>query len=181
MIEHAPRKLDIACGQRKQEGFTGIDLDGDADIVHDLFSFPWPIKAGSVREVAISHFVEHIPHRLDGYPQDGWFVFWDEVHRITRKGGIVRVVHPYGKSDRALWDPSHTRSIVETTWLYLDKNWRESQMLDHYATTADFEVVTIAAMGLADDFMTRSEEAKAFAQQHYWNVYPDLSVELRKR
>lgn len=179
--QYAPKKLDIACGQRKREGFTGIDLAGDADIVWDLFQYPWPIKSGSVQHIYISHFVEHIPHYRPDWDKDGWWVFWDEIHRICRKGAKVEVIHPYVRSDRAFWDPTHVRFIHEMTWYYLDPEWRKAQGLDHYDTAADFEVTVVAGTGLANEFLTRSEETKAFAQAHYWNVIPDLTVELRKR
>lgn len=179
---HAPRKLDIACGQNKEKGFTGIDLSGDADITWDLFTFPWPIKTGSVREINCSHFVEHIPHyRPEWGGVDGWFLFWDEVHRICRDGATVKVVHPYVKNGRAFWDPTHERFIHEQTWYYLDRDWREAQRLDHYPTTANFEVVTIMGQGIADDIATRHHEAQTFAQVRYWDVVADLAVELKAR
>ena len=37
-----PIKIDIGCGQRKQEGFVGLDIAAaeGVDLVHDLFTFP---------------------------------------------------------------------------------------------------------------------------------------------
>jgi predicted SAM-dependent methyltransferase len=175
-------KLDIACGQNKQPGHTGIDIAGDADIVHDLFTFPWPIADGSVSEAFCSHFVEHIPHyRPDWGGRDGWWMFWDEVHRILTPGGTVTVLHPYVKSDRAFWDPTHVRFIHEQTWYYLDRKWRESQGLDHYQTAADFEVSLITGVGISDDMVSRAPEVQAFGRSHYWNVVADLQVQLKRR
>lgn len=174
-------KLDIACGQRKAKGWKGIDIAGDADIIHDLFTFPWPVKDGAVTEARISHFVEHIPHHRSGWDRDGWWLFWDEVHRITRPGATVTVIHPYLKSERAFWDPTHERFIPATTWYYTDAAWRKAQGLDHYPTTADFEVVTINGTGVAPDIGQRHHEAQAFAQDRYWNVVSDLEVILRRR
>jgi hypothetical protein len=47
-----PKKLDLACGTRKKDGFTGVDsveFDG-VDIVWDLTKFPWPWETDSVEE-----------------------------------------------------------------------------------------------------------------------------------
>lgn len=179
---YAPKRLDIACGQRKAPGFVGIDLSGDADITHDLFSYPWPIKPRRVQEVRISHFVEHIPHhRPEWGAVDGWWKFWDEVHRITKPGAKVEITHPYVMNGRAFWDPTHVRFIHETTWYYLDAEWRKVQQLDHYDTTADFEVVVIEGSGVAEDIQLKNHEAQAFARNRYWNVIADLRVELRRR
>lgn len=176
---HAPRKLDIACGQNKTPGFKGIDLAGNADIVWDLFQFPWPIKAGSVREIACHHFVEHIPHDI-GVGKDGFFAFFEEIYRICAKGATLDIVHPFHRHDRAFWDPTHHRYISDVTWYYLDKGWRELQRLDHYGVEADFEVVTIDA-SVPDEFLVRSQQQRALQQAHYWNIIPDLHVVLRAR
>ena len=177
-----PFKLDLGSGQRVREGYQGVDIADGADFVVDLFAFPWPFASNSTSHVHISHFAEHIPHDRPEYGRvDGWWLFWDEVHRICRPGATVEVVHPYVKSERAFWDPTHVRFIHELTWYYLDLNWRKAQGLDHYQTSADFEVVVISGLGLADDIVARSQEHQAFARAHYWNVIPDLSVQLKAR
>ena len=175
-------KLDLACGQNKQDGFTGIDIAGNYDIKHDLMVAPWPIAKNSVEETFCSHFVEHIPHyRPEFEGTDGWWVFFNELYRVAKPDSKHVFVHPYAKSDRAFWDPTHTRYIHETTWYYLDKNWREQQWLDHYHATCDFEVVVISGNGIADSIATKHHEAQAFARQHYWNAIADLVVELKVR
>src|SRR5690349_3423427 len=112
-----PKKLDIACGQNKQEGFTGIDIAGDqADIKHDLNVYPWPIKTSTIEEVFCSHYVEHIPHyRPEFNGVDGWWMFFNEVYRICKDGAKCIFIHPYGKHERSIWDPTHTRYIHEMT------------------------------------------------------------------
>lgn len=174
-------KLDIACGQNKQQGFKGIDIAGDADILHDLNTYPWPLKDRSVEEFFCSHYAEHIPHYREGWEKDGWWLFWEEVHRIAKPDAKITVVHPYVKHERAFWDPTHVRFIHENTWYYLDAEWRKMQGLDHYQTTADFEVVLIQGTGLDPQFQNRNHEYQAFGRNHWWNVIPDLYVELKVR
>lgn len=176
-------KLDIACGQNKTPGFKGIDLSGNADIRHDLFDLPWPVKANSVTEAVCNHFVEHIPHSDPRWSPttDGWWVFFDELYRVMKKNATITLVHPYAMHVRAFWDPSHTRYIHETTWAYLDKEWRASQGLDHYPVKCDFEIANIDAVGLTDEFMNRAAEHQNYQRTHYWNVIADLKVILRAR
>lgn len=178
--QHAPKKLDIACGQNKTPGFKGIDISGDADIQHNLFDFPWPIKSNSVSEIVSNHFVEHIPHAYPGWDRDGWWTFFDELYRICKKEASLRFTHPYVRNDRAFWDPTHVRFIHEMNYYYLDKVWRTSQGLDHYPVSCDFEVITINA-GVSDDMLTRSDQQQAYARTHYWNAVGDLEVILRCR
>lgn len=179
---HAPRKLDIACGQNKTPGYKGIDLAGGADIHHDLFTYPWPIKTGAVREAVCNHFVEHIPHYRPEYGgQDGWWMFFAELYRICRKDATVVFSHPYAQSARADWDPTHTRRVSDVTWYYLDRNWRKLQGIDHYGADVDFEVVTIDGTGVPDEITARNDTQQAYARTYYWNVVADLVVTLRVR
>ena len=175
MIPRAvPHKLDIACGDRKMPGFTGIDLGADADIVWDLFRYPWPIANGVVEEVYCSHFVEHIPHwRPNWNGREGWWLFWEEVARVCRPDAQVLVIHPYLKSVRAFQDPTHERFIPESTWYYLDRQWREGQRLEHYDTTADFEVVDVTAI--------HYEREGELPDLTRWDQAADLRVILRRR
>jgi len=56
-------KLDIACGNHKDLGFIGIDIQElpGVDIVHDLNVHPWPIESESVEFAKAWHILEHIP------------------------------------------------------------------------------------------------------------------------
>lgn len=175
----AVKKLDIACGQNKQPGFKGIDIAGDADIVHDLFEVPWPIKANSVEQVFCSHFVEHIPHWRPGFEKDGWFRFFDELHRVMKRDAVAEFIHPYVMSVRAFWDPTHERFIHEMSWYYLNAEWRQANGLDHYPVECNFEIVTIDGVGLPDEFVARNLETQNFQRTHYWNVIPDLRVLIK--
>lgn len=176
---HAPKKLDIACGQNKQAGFKGIDIAGDADIIHDLNETPWPIKSGCVEQVFCSHYVEHIPHWRPGWEADGWFRFFDELYRVMKPDATGEFIHPYTMSVRAFWDPTHTRYIHEMSWYYLNLEWRQQNHLDHYPVSCNFEIVTINGLGLQDDYLSRNLEHQTFQRNHYWNVVADLGVIIK--
>lgn len=175
------KKLDLGAGQNCTPGFESVDINGSPDHRVNLFAFPWPFEDRSVKEIVSNHLVEHIPHYRPEYEgRDGWDMFWSEVYRICRKNAKLTITHPYVKNDRAFWDPTHTRFIHETTWYYLDKNWRESQGLNHYFGDYDFEVVLIQAQA-ADDLLLRSHEHQMYARMRYWNAVGDLTVQLKRR
>lgn len=179
MPPKTPLKLDLGCGQRPTEGFEGVDIapgDGVSHVV-DLFKPGWPFADRSVSEIVSHHLIEHIPHDV-GQDRDGWFVFWDEVYRILKRGGTVTVTCPYVKNERSFWDPTHTRYIHEMNFYYLNREWMEAQGLDHYSTDSNFEVTTIS-VGTNDSFAAKHHEAQQFAQAHYWNALGDLQVELK--
>jgi hypothetical protein len=185
-------KLSLACGDNKPEGFLGVDIakTDSADYVQDLLQFPWKQFAdNSVDEIECSHFVEHIPHG-DGY-HDPFLQFFDEIYRILKPAefdpanpniplkGFARITCPYYSSMRAWQDPTHQRAISEASFLYLNKQWRVDNKLDHYDVSCDFDF----SYGylLSPDWVNRSQDAQAFAIRHYNNVVSDIQVQLVKR
>ncbi len=168
----APLRLDLGCGRSKREGFTGVDilpLEG-VDVVHDLFTTPWPFTDDSVQEVFSSHFIEHTPDLI---------AFMNELGRVLIPGGTATLIAPYYTSMRAWQDPTHRRAISEASFLYFNKGWRVAQQLDHYPITCDFDFTYGYAVN--PTWATRSQEARDFAIRHYFNAVDDIHVTLTKR
>jgi predicted SAM-dependent methyltransferase len=173
-------KLDLGAGSRPTEGFQSVDITGEPDYLVDLFQYPWPFEDRSVREVVSNHLIEHIPHYRPEYNGvDGFWMFFNELHRIMRKGGKVTLSCPYGKADRGFWDPSHTRYIHEVNFYYLNPGWLQEQGLTQYPITANFEIVNIEGLGVPDDIANRNAEMQAQARSYYWNVVTDLVIQLK--
>ncbi len=185
-------RLSLACGDNKPKGFMGVDIakTKSADYVQDLLKFPWKqFKTSSVDEIECSHFVEHIPHG-NGY-QDPFFQFFDEIYRILKPAtfdpnnpnvpltGFATITCPYYSSMRAWQDPTHQRAISEASFLYLNKQWRVDNRLDHYPVTCDFDFSYGYVVN--PEWQSRSEEARGFAVQHYINAVNDIQVILTKR
>lgn len=174
------KRVDLACGQRKKEGYTGIDLvaTDKTDIVHNLLSFPWPLEDDSVYEFNCSHFVEHIPITLkdDTY---GMNRFMEEVYRCLMPGGTITIHAPYYTSMRAWQDPTHTRAICDRTFDYYNKKQVESMGVDHYTAKCNFEIVVMRYLALPEN-EALAEEAKRWRANHYWNTIADIEFVLRK-
>ena len=94
------RVLDVGCGSAKWPGAVGLDIssDTDADIVHDLNVFPYPIDESSFDHVLMQDVLEHV--------QDPIRVI-TELHRIVRDGGHLHLRTPHFSSALAYGDPSH--------------------------------------------------------------------------
>lgn len=173
------RKLDIACGQTKPEGWLGIDIckTDQADIVHDLTVTPWPIESESIDEARCSHFFEHMdgPERIR---------FMNELHRILKPGRGCIFITPYGY-DRQVQDPTHKwPPVVDATYLYFDQQWLKANGLSHYIEMldirCDFQVMPLNA-SLAPEFQSRSDAFKIMAVKQYRNAAYDLVVQVVKR
>lgn len=167
-------KLDLGCGESKHEGFLGVDLHAaGVDFKVDLTQFPWPWADASVDEVWCSHFFEHIdgPMRVK---------FMDELYRVLVTGGKATIVTPYWSSPRAIQDPYHKwPPVVEQSYLYFNKGWREANKLTHYLGIADFD---FTYGYLADqETASKSQETQQFYVKHYLQAVNDLQVNLVKR
>ncbi len=165
-------KLDIACGQNKQKGFLGVDIAAGpgVDFVWDLEQYPWvPFKDDTFDELNVSHYAEHTKDLMK---------FMNEVWRIAKDGAKITIVGPYYTSIRAWQDPTHVRTLSEATWMYYDADWRKANKLDHYPITCNFKADKMVVF-FNPPWDKKSEEARQFAQQHYFNVVSDICVELK--
>ena len=87
--------LDLGCGKRKRPGAIGIDNNPatDADVIHSLNVYPYPFEDSSFDEIYVDNVLEHL---------DDVVRTMEELHRISRPGGLVKVIVPYF---RAPWAP----------------------------------------------------------------------------
>lgn len=92
--------LDIGCGSSKTPGAVGLDIsaDTDADIVHNLDVFPYPIEDNSFDQILLQDVIEHVlePIRV-----------FEELHRISRPGARIQLRTPHFSSVLAYGDPTH--------------------------------------------------------------------------
>ena len=154
-------RLDIGCGENKQEGFVGMDkraLEG-VDIVHDLEVFPYPLPDESCLCIVGSHIVEHIKPWL-------MIEFMDELWRIMKPLGQLALATPFGGSPGFWQDPTHCNGCNQATWQYFDSDyplyeiykprpWRIEKGFPVWQTTGNMEVI----MRKVDDiFALRKEE-----------------------
>jgi SAM-dependent methyltransferase len=92
--------LDIGCGSAKTPGAIGLDIsaDTDADIVHDLDEFPYPIEDSSFDQILLQDVIEHVRKPI---------AVFEELHRIARPGARIQLRTPHFSSVLAYGDPTH--------------------------------------------------------------------------
>jgi len=152
--------LDIGCGSAKYPGATGLDIsaDTDADVVHDLDVFPYPIADGSFDQILLQDVIEHVAQPIRVF---------EELHRIARPGARIQLRTPHFSSVLAYGDPTHRhyfstvaiRSLGEPRFAhYTDVRFRlEHVTLDLWLP---FRLTGIAA--LANRFQLPYESYFAF-------------------
>ena len=92
--------LDIGCGSAKKPGAVGLDVSADteADIVHDLDSYPYPIEDSSFDQILLQDVLEHVREPIS---------LFEELHRIGRPGARIQLRTPHYTSVLAYGDPTH--------------------------------------------------------------------------
>jgi SAM-dependent methyltransferase len=114
----SPRVLEVGCGPAKRPGSVGLDrlaLAG-VDVVHDIDRCPWPVPDDAFDEVLCEHVLEHV---------DDICGVMDELHRVTRAGGRVRIVVPYFARYSAFKDPTHRRFCTFESFNYFVEGTEE--------------------------------------------------------
>jgi predicted SAM-dependent methyltransferase len=199
VIEQPARelKLDLGSGNNPREGFEGVDLYAEkATHKVNLMAFPWQWADNSVSELHCSHFVEHLPmvyvSAKGGEHADGPSVmpgvgrvdllirFFNECHRILKPDAHMTVIVPSLRSSRAFQDPTHRRFIAGETVLYLSKQWREMNGLEHYlGATCDFGVEAFPTIAPNLGLELLSPEPQSRRIQHEWNTTSDFHMRLK--
>jgi len=125
------RILDVGCGRKKHLGAIGIDCnpDTDADVIHDLNTFPYPFDDNSFDVVNCDSILEHL---------DDFFRVMEELHRIAVPNGQIRINVPYYTSFDAFTDPTHRHFFTSRSFDY----FREDYAYNYY-TKVRFIIVKI--------------------------------------
>lgn len=164
--------------------------DGITDVL-DLFAYPWPFADSAFDGALLAHIVEHIPHDIhvtDDTPrakalaacQDGWYAFFAELYRVLAPGALVHILVPYGWSQGAITDPTHTRLVTEHTFTHSMQPDAHSPF--RYETAGiHFEVAAPMTYHITEMFSHLKDKPELFtyALQTQINVVYEMYAQLR--
>lgn len=123
-------KINIGCGNKQMPGYTNLDsvaLPG-VDIVHDLDVYPWPLKDNEYDEVYCDNVLEHLSSIIKPF---------EEMHRICKPGGTVKIIVPLFPSVWSFCDPTHKSIYTYFTFNY----FRPEDGLNYYSK-ARFKILS---------------------------------------
>jgi ubiquinone/menaquinone biosynthesis C-methylase UbiE len=101
-LENKSINLELGCGERKREGFYGIDhieLEG-VDIVADLNEPLTLLPDNCCNSIYSGHVLEHINELLP---------LMREIHRISKPDSIIEINVPHFSNVYGYSDPTHVR------------------------------------------------------------------------
>jgi len=119
--------LDLGCGKKKRPGAIGVDYSvrHNADVIHDLNSFPYPFEENEFDEIYMDNVLEHLDDPLR---------VMEEVHRICKPSGLVKIIVPYFRSVWAFIDPTHKHFFTVDSFAYYDPNHFINKKYDYVET-----------------------------------------------
>lgn len=116
--------LDLGCGNRKRPGAIGLDInpDTDADVVHDLDRHPYPFEASTFDEIYADNVIEHL---------DNVIKVMEELHRIGKSGGMLKIMVPYFRAKWAFIDPTHKHFFTTESFTYFEPDHPHSKLYNY--------------------------------------------------
>lgn len=106
-------RINAGCGTSLYRDCANVDKSSDvgADFVFDL-NGKFPFDDDTFDSVFCSHTLEHLHNPL---------AFMQELHRVCVHGAVAIFKTPYGSSDNAWEDPTHTRPYFLDSFGYFSQ------------------------------------------------------------
>tara|TARA_Y100000310_G_C20638952_1_gene792802 strand:- start:1258 stop:1902 length:645 start_codon:yes stop_codon:yes gene_type:complete len=94
------KKLNLGSGKFPKKGYINLDMDKNinADIVHNLDDYPWPLPDNHFEIIEMDHILEHISDIRQTLK---------EIDRILINGGQVIIKVPHFSRGFTHWDHKH--------------------------------------------------------------------------
>ncbi len=146
--------------KKDNNNIVTVNIGGLGDIDHDLNKFPYPFENESFDEVRIYHTLEHLENPLK---------VMEEVWRILKHGGIVKIRVPYWKNFSIFENPFHLHEFKESWFINLTPYSgiyvkEETVNMEPFLPKLNFKVVKMK---------------KKRGKYRFWKVY-ELEVWLKK-
>jgi SAM-dependent methyltransferase len=105
------RTLDVGCGRNKRPGAIGVDYNADtaADALADINGGRLPFQDNVFDRVELIHVIEHVEDVVKTI---------EELHRVCRPGGVIRLETPHYTDFSSFCDPTHRWHLNSFSFRY---------------------------------------------------------------
>ena len=127
------KRLNLGAGNDIRSDYVNHDIAPlpGIDVVADINLYPWPWDNDSFDEIVANNLLEHL---------DNFLLAMEEIYRILKPGGLVKLSVPYWNSCSRYIDPTHKIGFHEDTFKFFDPSSHYCQER-HYYTKARFSIV----------------------------------------
>ena len=130
----------LGCGE-KSHGKNALHIDirrtEITDRIFDLNIRPWPLPDEAVRLVVAEDILEHLDEILPTM---------EEIHRILKPKGLVKIVTPHKDHPNSWHDPTHKWHLTEKSFDYFDPTTDFGKKYSFY-TTKKFSIERLKLEG----------------------------------
>lgn len=166
------KKLNLGCGRTILSGWINLDKValGGVEIIADLDNLQTtklPFDNDEIDEFLASHVIEHLHHPL---------AFMEEIHRIAKPNAKAVFRVPYGSSDDAFEDPTHTRPYFLNSFRYFSQPY---YWFADYGYRGDWLIEKISLLVDANMHQGKNAEQIMFEVKTFRNIVKEMIVELR--
>ena len=104
------KKLNLGCGNDIRKNWINLDIlnNKGVDIIHDLNKLPLPFNENYFDYILCTDVLEHI----------NYFPLMNELYRILKKKGILKIKVPHFTSRSNYTDPTHIHKFSSKTFHY---------------------------------------------------------------
>lgn len=129
------KKLNLGCGQDIKKGYVNLDkrkLHG-VDVIWDINKQPLPFKNNEFDEIYADNVLEHTEDVVSTV---------NELWRITKGGGLIKLVLPSWNAADAYTDPTHKHFFTLDSFDYWDKKTGKGKQFGHEVSKKEeFDIV----------------------------------------
>lgn len=126
------KKLNLGCGHDVRQGWINLDIASlpGVDVVHDISSIPLPFSNEDFDHILCLDVLEHLEY----------IPVLEDLHRILKPGGTIRIQVPHFTSRYNFNDPTHKKMFSAATFHFFVKN--NKHLRDYYFNFHFSEIVS---------------------------------------
>ncbi|OGK09914.1 hypothetical protein A2767_01830 [Candidatus Roizmanbacteria bacterium RIFCSPHIGHO2_01_FULL_35_10] len=163
-------KINLGCGQKYLKGFINTELNKSvkADLYFNLNKFPYPFRNSYATYILMDNVLEHL---------DNVIKVMQEIHRILKPNGMVKIIVPYFKSDGAYQDPTHKHFFTEKSMDYFSYSGEYN-----YYTKSRFKILKKEISSSNSTALSKLRyiiPLKSILRYFLFNMFDQLIFELR--
>lgn len=171
-------KLNLGCGRDIRKGWINLDfIKGDGvDIVHNLNSLPLPFEDQKFDFVLCQDILEHVDFVL----------LINDLYRILKKEGILKIRVPHFTSKVNFEDPTHINRFSIRTFDYFIPNtyFSYERQINYFSYIKkriifDKESKFIKIINIfLEKWINKSEKHQNFYEGSFLRLFPALNIEI---
>ena len=171
-------KLNLGCGRNIRKDWINLDIyNGEGvDVVHDLNNLPLPFENEKFDYVLSQDVLEHI----------NYIALINDIHRILKKGGILKIRVPHFTSKINFEDPTHKNQFSIRTFEYFIKGNIFNYNRDVKLFSSIKERITFEKMSFfhkifnipLEKWVNKSKKHQNLYESSILKIFPALNIEI---